>query len=67
MSPAPLLLFLSSYLFIPFNSRSGPDYSPSSPQYSPSAGYSPTSPGYSPSSTSQYTPQMSNEDEESTR
>ncbi|CAL9190410.1 unnamed protein product [Musa hybrid cultivar] len=57
----------SSPNYSPFNSRSGPDYSPSSPQYSPSAGYSPTSPGYSPSSTSQYTPQMSNEDEESTR
>ncbi|URD72758.1 DNA-directed RNA Polymerase, partial [Musa troglodytarum] len=62
-----LFLFFFLCLCSPYNSRSGPDYSPSSPQYSPSAGYSPTSPGYSPSSTSQYTPQMSNEDEESTR
>ncbi|KAL8143181.1 hypothetical protein V2J09_016213 [Rumex salicifolius] len=44
----------------PYSSGVNPDYSPSSPQYSPSAGYSPSAPGYSPSSTSQYTPQMSN-------
>ncbi|XP_077241839.1 DNA-directed RNA polymerase II subunit RPB1-like isoform X2 [Tasmannia lanceolata] len=49
----------------PFNSGASLDYSPTSPQYSPSAGYSPTAPGYSPSSTSQYTPQLSNRDEES--
>nr|CAD1830564.1 unnamed protein product [Ananas comosus var. bracteatus] len=50
----------------PYNPGGNPDYSPTSPQYSPSASYSPTAPGYSPSSTSQYSPQMSNKDDEST-
>ncbi|KAK9713060.1 hypothetical protein RND81_06G000500 [Saponaria officinalis] len=49
----------------PYNSGPSVDYSPSSPQYSPSAGYSPSAPGYSPSSTSQYTPQMSDKDDQS--
>uniref|UniRef100_A0A803NGC0 DNA-directed RNA polymerase subunit n=1 Tax=Cannabis sativa TaxID=3483 RepID=A0A803NGC0_CANSA len=47
----------------PYNSGVNPDYSPSSPQYSPSAGYSPSQPGYSPTSTSQYTPQTSDKDD----
>ncbi|KAK7274223.1 hypothetical protein RIF29_15304 [Crotalaria pallida] len=67
---SPRLSFSSPYSpTSPSYSPTSPSYSPSSPTCSPSspsAGYSPSQPGFSPSSTNQYSPGMSDPDDEGT-